>query len=282
MDARIEALVPDLEAEIARRHEGLRRARPRHRHRQRRPARLRQGLRRRAARAARRSTPDTVFQIGSTTKAFLAHDARDRRRPRALRAGTTGWSTSIRSFQLKDPWVTQEFRALRPPRPALGPAALRQRHRRPARRRPAGDDPLAARRRAGVELPLDLRLYQHHPHGRGARSSPRRSARRTGRRWRGRRSSSRSGMSRHLLHRRGDRGGAGHARSATATTPRGPVEVPFTPIFPYGFAGAGAINSTVDDLVPLGAAAPRRRHASTARSWSRRRTSRSPRPRGSA
>jgi hypothetical protein len=31
-------------------------------------------------------------------------------------------------------------------------------------------------------------------------------------------------------------------------TPGGVVEVPFTPIFPYGFGGAGAINSTVDDL----------------------------------
>jgi CubicO group peptidase (beta-lactamase class C family) len=31
-------------------------------------------------------------------------------------------------------------------------------------------------------------------------------------------------------------------------TPEGTVEVPFTPIFPYAFGGAGAINSTVDEL----------------------------------
>ncbi len=31
-------------------------------------------------------------------------------------------------------------------------------------------------------------------------------------------------------------------------TPDGTVEVPFTPIFPYGFGGAGAINSTIEDL----------------------------------
>ncbi len=31
-------------------------------------------------------------------------------------------------------------------------------------------------------------------------------------------------------------------------TPEGTVEVPFTPIFPYGFGAAGAINSTVEDL----------------------------------
>jgi CubicO group peptidase (beta-lactamase class C family) len=32
--------------------------------------------------------------------------------------------------------------------------------------------------------------------------------------------------------------------------PSGSVEVPFTPLFPYAFGGAGAINSTVNDLVP--------------------------------
>jgi CubicO group peptidase (beta-lactamase class C family) len=31
-------------------------------------------------------------------------------------------------------------------------------------------------------------------------------------------------------------------------TPEGTVEVPFTPIFPYGFGGAGAINSTIPDM----------------------------------
>src|SRR6476620_6663461 len=33
-------------------------------------------------------------------------------------------------------------------------------------------------------------------------------------------------------------------------TAQGTVEVPFTPIFPYEFGGAGAINSTVEDLAP--------------------------------
>ena len=31
-------------------------------------------------------------------------------------------------------------------------------------------------------------------------------------------------------------------------TPEGSVEVPFTPIFPYGFGAAGSINSTVEDM----------------------------------
>ena len=31
-------------------------------------------------------------------------------------------------------------------------------------------------------------------------------------------------------------------------TPTGTIEVPFTPLFPYGFGGAGKINSTVEDL----------------------------------
>jgi CubicO group peptidase (beta-lactamase class C family) len=33
-------------------------------------------------------------------------------------------------------------------------------------------------------------------------------------------------------------------------TPNGSIEVPFTPIFPYEFGGAGAINSSVNDLAP--------------------------------
>ena len=109
--------------------------------------------------------PDTIFQIGSTTKAFLAT---------TLAIGVDRklfkWDDRVvdlyPEFQLKDPWVTPGVPRLRPPRAALRAAALRQRLRRPARLRPAGDDPLAALRRAGVELPLHLRLYQHHPHGR--------------------------------------------------------------------------------------------------------------------
>jgi len=31
-------------------------------------------------------------------------------------------------------------------------------------------------------------------------------------------------------------------------TPEGAVEVPFTPLAPYSYAGAGAINSTVEDM----------------------------------
>ena len=31
-------------------------------------------------------------------------------------------------------------------------------------------------------------------------------------------------------------------------TPEGTVEVPFTPLFPYAYAGAGAINSTIEDM----------------------------------
>src|SRR4029079_7013173 len=31
-------------------------------------------------------------------------------------------------------------------------------------------------------------------------------------------------------------------------SPEGTVEVPFTPLFPYAYAGAGAINSTIEDM----------------------------------
>ena len=62
-----------------------------------------------AGRAASRSTPDTVFQIGSTTKAFLATTMAigiDRKK--------FAWNDRVvdlaPDFQLYDPWVTREFR----------------------------------------------------------------------------------------------------------------------------------------------------------------------------
>jgi CubicO group peptidase (beta-lactamase class C family) len=56
-------------------------------------------------------TPDTVFQIGSTTKAFLATSL-----AQAVDAGRLKWSDRVvdhvPSFQLADPWVSRDFRIL--------------------------------------------------------------------------------------------------------------------------------------------------------------------------
>ncbi len=56
-------------------------------------------------------TPDTIFQIGSTTKAFLATSL-----AQAVDAGRLKWSDHVvdhmPSFQLADPWVSRDFRIL--------------------------------------------------------------------------------------------------------------------------------------------------------------------------
>jgi CubicO group peptidase (beta-lactamase class C family) len=56
-------------------------------------------------------TPETIFQIGSTTKAFFATTL-----AQAVDAGRLGWSDPvidhIPDFQLADPWVTRDFRVL--------------------------------------------------------------------------------------------------------------------------------------------------------------------------
>lgn len=56
-------------------------------------------------------TPDTIFQIGSTTKAFLATSM-----AQAVDGGKLKWSDPVvdhmPEFQLADPWTTRDFRVL--------------------------------------------------------------------------------------------------------------------------------------------------------------------------
>ncbi|MCU4179609.1 serine hydrolase domain-containing protein [Bosea sp. BH3] len=56
-------------------------------------------------------TPDTLFQIGSTTKAFLAASL-----AQAVDAGRLKWTDPVidhlPAFQLADPWITRDFRIL--------------------------------------------------------------------------------------------------------------------------------------------------------------------------
>ena len=60
---------------------------------------------------ADRVTPDTIFQIGSTTKAFLATSL-----AQAVDGGRLKWTDPVvdhmPSFQLADPWVSRDFRIL--------------------------------------------------------------------------------------------------------------------------------------------------------------------------
>ena len=104
----------------------------------------------------------TLFQIGSTTKAFLSTTMAI-----AVDQGKLHWDDRIvdldPEFQLRDPWVTREFRFfdLMAQRSGLPPYA--NECLMPARLRPISQNSLFALCRSGVELPHDFRLYQH-PH----------------------------------------------------------------------------------------------------------------------
>ena len=82
-----------------------------------------------AARAARRSTPHTVFQIGSTTKAFLATTIAI-----AVDRGKLHWDDRVvdldPDFQMQGPVGHPRVPRLRPSGAAIGAAALRQRRSR--------------------------------------------------------------------------------------------------------------------------------------------------------
>ena len=162
MAARVNGVDPRARGVHRERHEGLRRARPRHRHRRRRPARLCQGLRRAQQEAAQPVDTDDRLPDRLDHQGLPRHDDGDRRRSRQV-----PWDDRVvdldPDFQLKDPWVTREFRMfdLLAQRSGLPPYANDMLGLLGL---DAGrDDPLAALCRAGVELPLDLRLHQHHP-----------------------------------------------------------------------------------------------------------------------
>ncbi len=191
---------------------------------------------------------DTIFQIGSTTKAFLATTIAI-----AVDEGRLAWDDRVvdryePGFQMKDPWVTQEFRVL---------DLLAQRSGMP----PAANDALGflgvppegmVHAMRNVEPVSSFRTtfaYTNVTHmlagdivaeAMGAPDwasvvtteivEP-------------------LGMTRTSLTEEAIEA-AENATIGHRYTPEGSVEVPFTPLFPYAFQGAGAINSTVNDLVP--------------------------------
>ena len=126
MAARIQALVPELEAYIASGMTAFDDPRPRHRHRRRRQARLRQGLRRaqegrRAGRHPHR-LPDRLGDQG-----LPRHDAGDRRRSRQVPLGRSRRRPRS-GVPAEGPVGDARVPHVRPPRAALGAAALCQRH----------------------------------------------------------------------------------------------------------------------------------------------------------
>ena len=187
----------------------------------------------------------TVFQIGSTTKAFLAATLAI-----GVDRGAIAWDARVvdldPDFQLKDPWVTREFRVfdLMAQRSGLPPYA------NDVLGFVGFDEAALIRSLRFVEPATSFRsafTYTNITHmlaGRvlaqamGAPDWP-------------------TLVGQEII---GPLGMADTSLTAEAMeaaekgtrgylwTPEGPVEVPFTPVFPYGFGGAGAINSTIDDM----------------------------------
>ncbi|MDQ6433022.1 serine hydrolase domain-containing protein [Mesorhizobium sp. LHD-90] len=189
----------------------------------------------------------TVFQIGSTTKAFLATTmaiAADR--------GNLDWDARVADldpdFQMKDPWVTSAFRVS---------DLLAQRSGMP----PSANDVMGilgvdqagmVRAMRFVEPVSSFRstfAYTNVTHMLAQRIVARQFSAPD---WD-------SVVRKEIFGPLGMQNSSFTAEAIQAApnhtegyrwTPQGSVEVPFTPIFPYGFGAAGAINSTIEDLGP--------------------------------
>lgn len=190
--------------------------------------------------------PRTVFQIGSATKAFLATT-----QAIMVDRGKLHWDDHVidraPEFRLMDPWVTREFRIY---------DLLAQRSGLP----PYANDALGLAGLSEAELIRSLRhvepvasfratfSYTNITHlvagaivARAAEAGE----------WN-------EVLRRELLDPLGMAASSYSAAAIEAAadhaeghrwTPSGTIAVPFTEIFPYGFGGAGNINSTVEDMV---------------------------------
>lgn len=187
----------------------------------------------------------TIFQIGSTTKAFLATTmaiAADRKK--------LAWDDRIvdldDDFEMKDPWVTREFRVF---------DLIAQRSGMP----PSANDVLGM---LGADQAMMVRAMRYVEPVSSFRSTfaytnvthmlaQRVVARQFGAAdWD-------SVVRKEIFGPLGMTDSSFTAGAIEAApnhtegyrwTPGGTVEVPFTPIFPYNFGAAGAINSNIEDM----------------------------------
>jgi CubicO group peptidase (beta-lactamase class C family) len=187
----------------------------------------------------------TVFQIGSTTKAFLAATLAI-----MVDRGKLRWDDRIvdldPDFQLKDPWVTREFRVF---------DLLAQRSGLP----PYANDSLGLLGLAEPALIRSLRYvepvssfrstfaYTNITHLLAGRVVAKAAGASDGD----------AVLRQELLTplEMKDSSYTAEAIAAAANhakghrwSPEGTIEVPFTQLFPYDFGGAGDINSTIDDM----------------------------------
>jgi CubicO group peptidase (beta-lactamase class C family) len=187
----------------------------------------------------------TIFQIGSTTKAFLATTLAimvDRRKLR--------WDDRIvdrdADFQFKDPWVTREFRVFDllaqrsglPPyvNDMLGLLGL--------------DEAMLIRSLRHVEPVSSFRstfAYTNVTHLLAGRIVAQAAGAADGDRVLQQALLDPLGMQDSSYTADAIQAAANHAQGYR-WTPNGTIEVPFTQLFPYDFGGAGDINSTIEDM----------------------------------
>ena len=189
----------------------------------------------------------TVFQIGSTTKAFLATTMAI-----AVDRGLLSWDDRIvdldPDFQMRDPWVTSEFRVF----DLLAQRSGMPQHANDTLGMLGVDKEGMVRAMRFVEPVSSFRstfAYTNVTHMLAERIVAREFGVAD---WD-------AVVQAEIFDELGMGDSSLTAEAIeTATnpsqghrwTPQGSVEVPFTPIFPYGFGAAGAINSTVEDLAP--------------------------------
>jgi CubicO group peptidase (beta-lactamase class C family) len=187
----------------------------------------------------------TVFQIGSTTKAFLTATMAI-----MVDRGKLRWDDRVvdlyPEFQLKDPWVTREFRVFDLPAQRSGLPPL------------VNDilamlnfkEPEIIRSLGHVEAVSSFRTtfaYTNVTHLLASRVVARAAGAPD---WN-------AVLQKELLDPLGMKDSTYTAEAIEAAanhanghrwTPKGTIEVPFTPIFPYHMAGAGDINSNIEDM----------------------------------
>jgi CubicO group peptidase (beta-lactamase class C family) len=187
----------------------------------------------------------TVFQIGSTTKAFLTATMAI-----LVDRGKLRWDDRVvdlyPEFRLKDPWVTREFRVFDLPAqrsglpPLVNDILVMLNFKEPEMIRSLGHvEPVSSFRTTFA--------YTNITHLLAARIV----AKATGAPdWN-------AVLQKELLDPLGMKDSTYTAEAIEAApnhakghrwTPEGTIEVPFTPIFPYHLAGSGNINSNIEDM----------------------------------
>jgi CubicO group peptidase (beta-lactamase class C family) len=187
----------------------------------------------------------TVFQIGSATKGFLATTM-----AMAVDRDKLRWDDRVAdlhpAFQLHDPWVTREFRVY---------DLIAQRSGLPAYANDAlgllgYDEPALIRSLRHVEPVSSFRstfAYTNLTHLLAARIVADRQGAPDWNAVARHELLAPLGMTQTSFTAEAIKAAANHAEGYR-WTPERTIEVPFEPLFPYGFGAAGNLNSTVEDL----------------------------------